>query len=402
MVTAVRGVTDPLRLLLAVLRRDGAATRAQLGEATGLSRSTVSGVLGDLRRAGLVGDATGQLPTKGRPAARVRLLSRAGVAVGVDLGRTHVRVAVCDAGHTVLAERSCRMAVDEHADEALDEAARLVADALAECGARPADVLGVGLGVPAPMGRDRRVPAMGLLPGWTGRDPAAELGSRLHMTVVAENDANLGTLAESVWGAGRTASWVVYLKIASGVGAGIVHDGSVLRGAAGLAGELGHTTVTDGGVVCRCGNRGCLEGLVGGGALLGQLAAAGRTDIGTVADLLAAARRGDAGCRRVLADAGETLGLAVANVVNVLNPDLVVCGGELGLAGDLLLEPLRTRLHRGALAVAGSEVDVVPAALGERAEALGGCLLVLRESPECAERLVRSVAEQLDRPAAAG
>nr|MDT0666121.1 ROK family protein [Micromonospora sp. DSM 115978] len=158
------------------------------------------------------------------------------------------------------------------------------------------------------------------------------------MTV--DNDANLGALAELTWGAGRGASGVAYIKAATGVGAGMVVDGRIHRGHTGTAGEIGHTTVDEHGPVCRCGNRGCLETFVGTRILLDMLRASHGPDL-SVLGMLALARDGDAGCQRVVADAGRAIGVAVANLCNLVNPELVVVGGDLAAAGDLLLDPLR-------------------------------------------------------------
>jgi len=375
-----RPTQEPLRQVLEALRMGGPLTRAELGRITGLSRTTVSGLLADLRRQGVVGDVLDRaaVPTGGRPAAWVALEARAGLAVGVDLGRTHLRVAVADLGHRVLAEEVVRLDVDGHADEALDAAVVQVDRLLAAAGGDRSLALGVGLGIPAPLDADGRVGSSNILPGWLGRSPGTDLQARLGLPVEVENDANLGALAEALWGAGRDARLVVHVKAATGIGAGIVDGGRIFRGASGTAGEIGHTTVNEAGAVCRCGNRGCLELVAGGPALVDQLRQSG-VGVQGVADLVQRAKEGDLGCRRVLADAGEVMGLAVANLVNLLNPDIVVFGGELGLADELVLGTLRLRVARSSLAAAAAAVRIVPAQLGDRAEALGGVLLVLRE-----------------------
>jgi predicted NBD/HSP70 family sugar kinase len=386
-------ISEPLQLLLDVLRARGPLTRADLGAATGLSRTTVSGLLAGLRRLGLVDDApdsAGQ-PTGGRPATLVTFGRDAGLAVGVDLGRRHLRVIVSDLGHHVVAESGLRLEVDGHADAALDRAASVIDDLLAGLSRDRSDVLGVGLGVPAPLDRNGVVGSSNILPGWVGRSPAHELQQRLELPVLSDNDANLGALAEAVWGAGRDVEQVVYLKVATGIGAGIVLGGRILHGVGGTAGEIGHTTVTDNGAVCRCGNRGCLELLVGGPALVDELRQSGLSVAG-VPDIVELARAGDAGCLRVLADVGDRLGLAVANLVNLLNPEVVVFGGDLSAAGELVLTTLRARVQRSAIPAAASSVRVVSSALGDRAEALGGVLLVLREAAFGPRLLSRALA----------
>ena len=391
---------DPLRAVLDVLRTYGPVTRAELGTLAGLSRTTVSGLLGDLRRGGLLADAgTIDRRTAGRPAARVLLEPAAGLAVGVDIGRRHLRVVVADLGHRVLAEQVDRVRTDDRPDETLTAVGDAVDALLAGLPAGRQDVLGVGLGIPAPLDAAGTVGSSSILPGWLGRVPGRELAERLGVPVRVDNDANLGALAEAVWGAGRGCLEMVYLKAATGIGAGIVHEGRILRGASNTAGELGHTTVVNGGELCRCGNRGCLEMYVGGPALVERLAHVGTVVTG-VPDLVARARAGDPSCRRVLSDVGDQAGQAVANVVNLLNPALVVLGGELGLAGEMVLETLRARVLRSSVPSAAAAVAVVSGVLGDRAEALGAVLLVLREAEPLGDRLAERVAGALHRRAA--
>ena len=383
---------DPLRLVLDALRARGPLTRSELAESTGLSRTTISALVSDLRRRFLVDDRPEPgARTGGRPATLVTLLPAAGVAVGVDIGRTHVRVVIADLGHSVLSEHSVRYDVDGHPDETLATACRLLGTLLAGVRRRREEVIGVGVGIPAPLDGTGAISVSNILPGWVGLRPADLFARGLGLPVQAENDANLGALAEARWGAGRGGHLVVYIKAATGIGAGIVEDGRLFRGSSGTAGELGHMSVGAGGAVCRCGNRGCLELLAGGPALLAQVRTAGH-NLTTLAELVALAQQGDPGCRRVLTDAGDSLGLAVANLVNLINPDRIVFGGELGLAGEMVLASLRDRVSRSAVAPAAAAVTIWPAELGDRAEALGAALLVLRDAQCFDDRLLPGLA----------
>jgi predicted NBD/HSP70 family sugar kinase len=171
---------------------------------------------------------------------------------------------------------------------------------------------------------------------------------------------------------------VAVVKVATGVGAGLVLNGRLYHGAGGTAGEIGHVTIDDGGPVCRCGNRGCLEAFAGAEAVLEPLRRR-HGDRLTLRQVVLQAQAGDVGCRRVIADAGRALGRAVAGTCNLLAPERVLVGGELAQAGDLLLEPLREAVGRSAIA-ATREVPIRAGVLGERAEVLGAVALVLRES----------------------
>ena len=381
----LRRTTDPrsanLGRVLDVLRLQGPLARTDIVQRIGLSRATVSSLLGELLDRRLVRETPDvrRPESGGRPPAVVELEPSAGAAVGVDVGRTHVRAVVTDLALHVLAEAHVRIDVPEHPQETLHLVVETTERLLEESGVDRSRLLGMGLGLPGPVDRATgRVGSATILPAWVGLAPRAELETRLGTTVLVENDANLGALAEALLGAGRGSTVLAYIKVAAGVGAGLVVDGQLFRGASGTAGEIGHTTLANSGPVCRCGNRGCLEQLAGAAALLAQMAAAG-VELDGVEALLKMASDGHAGARRVLADAGEHLGLAVANLVTLLDADRVVIGGELAAADELLVAPLRYAARSAAVTTAGSGIEIVASELGERAEVLGGVALVLRE-----------------------
>ena len=170
---------------------------------------------------------------------------------------------------------------------------------------------------------------------------------------------------------------MAYLKLATGIGAGLIVRGRPYGGSGGTAGEIGHTVIDPGGPICRCGNRGCLETLAGSAAVLASLRDAFE-EPATLPDVVAHARDGHAGARRAIGDAGATIGSAVATLCNLLNPQRVIVGGDLAAAGDLLLDPLASALRRGAVRSAADDVEVREGALGDRAEVLGAVALVLR------------------------
>ncbi|MEV0645856.1 ROK family transcriptional regulator [Phytomonospora sp. NPDC050363] len=362
------------------LRESGPSTRAELVTRTGLSRPTVSAALVELIDGGLAAEeskASAQA-TGGRRAAVVSLTRKTGLAVGVDIGRRHVRVAVADLGQRILTERSEPLDrdADDRPAQVLDHTASMVDDALADVGAVRGDIVGVGLGIPVPLTRAGVLGSPTLLPAWADLAPAAELSARLGVPVHADNDANLGALGEQRWGAGRGTKVFVYVKLATGVGAGLVFDGVLFRGITGTAGELGHITLDAHGPVCQCGNRGCLELYVGGRALLDHARHTHPT-LTSLSDLTALAAEGDLRLRRLLNDAGGHLGIALGGLVNLVNPELIAVGGELGAAAQLFLDPLRTGLSSTAMPAAAEAVHIAPATLGDRATALGGVVLAL-------------------------
>jgi predicted NBD/HSP70 family sugar kinase len=233
------------------------------------------------------------------------------------------------------------------------------------------------MGIPGPVHQGGTVGSSAILPGWAGTSPRERMEELLELPVRVGNDANLGALAEYTWGAGRGSCSVVYLKLATGIGAGIVIDGALFEGAGGTAGEIGHTTIDETGDICRCGNRGCLETYAGAAAIASLLSRSFGEELDPE-QFVSRAADGDPGCRRALADAGRHIGVAVANLCNLVNPQRIVVGGSMGLAGDLLLDPLRESVRLRAIPSAAEDVEIVPGELGERAELLGAVALVLQ------------------------
>jgi len=270
---------------------------------------------------------------------------------------------------------------------------------LRDAGTERSAVIGVGLGLPAPIDtRSGQVGSSSILPGWVGVEAAKAMSERLGLPVYVDNDANLGALAEVRWGAARGCADAAYIKISAGVGAGLVIGGRLYRGAVGTAGEIGHTSVDEHGRICRCGNRGCLETVAAVPVMLellahshGQLAAA---------DVVRLAQGGDMGCRRVIEDVGRHVGVAVANLCNLINPEMVVVGGELAQADRLLLDPLADVVRRRAIPSAAAVATIAAARLGSRAHVLGALALVLdhgSESPSARASAAGSICHEFDR-----
>ncbi|QIG42350.1 ROK family transcriptional regulator [Nocardioides anomalus] len=367
------------RTVLGLLAGEGPMSRADLVRASGLSRTTVSSLVADLIRTGQVSETDDKArPHKGgsgRPPVLVRLSAPAGGVAGVDIGHGHVRVAVSDRAGTILAEEHALVDVDSHGAEVLDRTATTVRALLARSGLHDDELQAVGMCVPAPVDRRSSRIRTGIMPGWQGLLPGEELERRLGVPVHADNDANLGALAELHHGIARGRHDVVYLKIASGVGAGIVLGGRLHRGTSGIAGEIGHVQVGEEGHVCRCGNRGCLETRVSAAHLLEALRPAYDEPL-SIDQVIELDRAGDPGVRRVLTDAGLTIGRAVADLANSLNPELVVVGGTLG-GSPSLIEGLRLSIDRYAQPDTASSVEVVPGALGVRSAVVGAVALAI-------------------------
>jgi glucokinase-like ROK family protein len=373
--------------VVAALREAGAASRSELARRTGLSRTTVASIVSELEGEGMLKEREdgaggspqggGASPQGGRPPRLLSFSRSAGAAVGIDFGKRHLRVAAADLSHTILASAERPTRTDDPAETGLDTASELVEEVLAAAEVPRRDVIGVGLGLPGPIDmRSGRVGSSSILPGWVGVRAAEAFSSRLGMPVYVDNDANLGALAELRWGGAAGCRNAAYLKVSTGIGAGLIVNGRLFHGSGGMAGEIGHAIIQEQGPVCRCGKRGCLETLAGAAALLELLRGTHGPDL-TTQGLLAAAASGDSGARRVLADAGRHIGTAVATLCDLLNPELIVVGGELSAAGEVLLDPLREQVHRHAIPATARGLEIVPGVLGNRAELLGTLALVL-------------------------
>lgn len=358
------------RVLDALLGRGGEdVTYALLAHDTGLAIGTVTSIVREFEGAGMVDT----VPGAGRRGATVRLGRGAGLVAGVDFGHLHVAVAVADMTGTILAERKILTDSDQDRAASLAAAADLIADLVGETGEAMEAMRQIGMGLPAPMSQGR-VLGSAIMPGWADVQVRSAAEHAFGRPVVVENDANLGALAECHQGAGRGHSELVFVKVSSGLGAGIVVDGRIFRGAAGIAGELGHLTYDEQGPLCRCGSRGCLQAYTSSRMaremMSDHLPEAGYDEI------VAAAITGNVAARRVFEDAGWHLGWGLAMVANLLNPGVIVVGGDMARAGDLLLESARSGMRRHIFAGA-DPTPVVTSELGDRASLMGAVMLAV-------------------------
>ena len=392
---------DNRRQILTFLRVRGPLTQANLARLSGLSPSTVSTIVAELQAAGTVSTVEDPNPRKkvGRPGSLIALDPSVGAFVGIDIEHERFMVLVADAAHTVLAEERRPLQRDHDAGAVMRLVAELVDDLCAEAGVDRDRLAGAGVGLAGPINlATGQIHPSSVAMSWRFVDVRKDLGELLGLPVYLDNDANLGALAEMTWGAGRGVSEAAYIKADIGVGAALVLGGQIHRGAAGIAGEIGHSTIDENGAVCRCGNRGCLEGFVGENALLDSLRPRYRADL-TFDEVVRMAHDGDVVCRRVIADAGRLLGMQVASLCNLLNPSRVIVGGSLASAGEILLEPIRVSVAQRALPEAAASVEVVAAELGDRAISLGAVALAMRQAgtlglrPEDRPRMGRGGAE---------
>lgn len=372
--------------VLGLLRRHGPLSRAELGQRTTLSRTTLYDIVGTLVASGAIVTAPGSDgPRKrGRPVERLTLNPAAGQAVGIDFARRAVHVAAVNVAHEVIGAVSETHPPDLPWPRRVELAERLavsLGDGTVRLSALGA-VGGVGVGVVGPVGPPA---GPGQQDGGAGSGgPHAALPplleKRFGAPVLLDNNTRLAALAEATWGVATGHQDVLYLRLSDGVGGGLVADGGLHRGVDGLSGELGHITADPGGRRCECGGTGCLETVASVGAVLDAYRSRGGTAPGMPA-FLAAVAAGDPVAREVLAAAGGYVGTVLAAVCNAVGPSVIVLGGALTEAGEALFGPVRRALHAHLMPLMRDRISLRRAALGDAGGAYGGIALVLRESP---------------------
>jgi predicted NBD/HSP70 family sugar kinase len=366
-------------LLLDMIWHAQQISRAEIARQAGLSPSTVSAIVRDLEQLGLVQDIGTGSSTGGRRPILLGFCDDAFAIVGVELGATHIAVVVTDLRGRIKVFREQDYPVRTDPPGTLETTRELIDAALAEARIPLTRVLGIGVAIPSPL--DPHEPGRMspfIVPAWEGYDIRAWLHERYQHPIVIDNDANLGALAEQWWG--ERADDLTYIKIGMGVGAGHIIRGELYRGAGGSAGEVGHIVLDPAGPPCRCGNRGCLVMFIGSDVLVARARKRMQRKADeslTMAMIIELAKQGEAVAQEVIADAGRYLGIALASLVNILNPAVVVLGGVLASAGDMLIDSLRTSIRSHALSQSIAETRIVASTLDRRAIAVGAATLVL-------------------------
>jgi predicted NBD/HSP70 family sugar kinase len=394
------GDVDPTTpgVLVEYLRRHGPLTRRELSEQTRVTLPVVGGWVATLLDAGIVTELPG-LSTGGRPASRIAFNGDAGVVLVADLGRTHSRLAVADLTGTPLAERPSDRSLADGPELVLDWALDSFAELLAEAGRGEGEVLGIGIGMPGPVEFGAgRVVEPPVLPGWNGVDIRGVLQSRFPVPVVVDNDANAEAIGE-YW-----TSWrdqvidLLYVKCGTGIGCGLVLSGAIHRGAEGASGEIGHIPVSSAeGLGCRCGSFGCLETVASGRALVEELGRLGH-DVKNGREVVELLQSGDHDAARVVRAAGRALGEVLAGAVNLLNPDVLVLGGDIAAAGDILLAGVREAIYQRSNVLASRSLQITTSSLTDRSGVVGAAVTVLDYVLDvaCFDRML---AERAERPA---
>ncbi|MHA7239447.1 ROK family transcriptional regulator [Arthrobacter sp. TMS1-12-1] len=364
--------------VIAALMSGGPRTQAELARQTGLSTATVSNIVKVMALTGVV--STAPTTSSGRRALSVTLNDNGQVVAGIDIGRRHLRVVLASPNYRLLQEAAVPLPLGHSAFDGLEAASDLLDTLLENGGISRGALLGAGIGIPGPIDRRSGTVVQGaILPEWVGINIHETFSERLRIPVFIDNDANLGALAQVTWGPHSEVENLMFIKVGSGIGAGLVLNGALFYGNVGITGELGHTTIDEHGLICRCGNRGCLETVASTSTMI-ELLSRGSSEPVDTQRIIDRALTGDTATLRVIDDAGLAIGRALAHMANLINPETIVVGGPLTGLGEILLEPIRRGLARHAVPIIGETTSVCMSSLGDRAEALGGAAVVLAQS----------------------
>lgn len=381
-----------MHLALDAVRLHGARSRSEIAERTGLGRAVVAQRVGELLAQGILEEPGSGPSTGGRPPRRLRFAAGAGCILAADQGATSIDVALADLDAGIVAHHAEPSDVAVGPEATLERIEQLFDRLLAEHPGRP--VWGIGLGIPGPVefetGRPVSPPIM---PGWDNYPVRDRFEERYDAPTWVDNDVNIMAVGDWRRGIARGHRNVVFVKIGTGIGAGLISDGMPHRGAQGAAGDIGHIQIGDErSVTCRCGNVGCLEALAGGQAIARDaelLARSGRSDLlaailerdGSISaeQVADAARRGDNASVELFARAGRLVGGVLASIVNFFNPSLIVVGGGVAGAGDGLLAAIRENVYRRSLPLATRDLQIVRSELGGRVGVIGAAATVADE-----------------------
>lgn len=359
---------DALLDLLRAVSRRRTTSRSELRAISGLGRSTIHDRVDKLVAVGLLSQSVGA-SSGGRPASALQLNPDAGVIVGIDIGTSASSIGLFDLRGDLLATKRLPLKASAGPELVLDTLILAASELLQPLG--PPSVLSVGAGIAAPVDFQTGAPKRPfLMPGWDGFDVPGYLGKAWRAPVVVDNEANVMAIGEHRAELSELDT-LLFVKVGSGISAGLILNGEIFRGARGAAGDIGHIRVVEhSDVVCECGNVGCLEALAGGRALLERLRSEGQ-EVPDLPDLVHQVNNQVGTAIAATREAGRLIGGVLAATVNTLNPDVVVVGGELAHDNEQLLTGIRESLYAQASPLASAELRLIPSRLGATAGITG-------------------------------
>lgn len=364
-------------------------SRVELARELNLTRAAITSIINDLQAMGIVDEVEGQIRS-GRKPIVLEINPHRGYVVGIDMGATHVTMLLANYAAHVVKDIEWTIDIDDGPQKIISQIDEHLHQMLMEMNLRMEEIKAICLGVPGPVVlRGGMVSEPPIMPGWDKFPIESYIQSLWDVPVTLGNDAELGAIGEWAYGAGRGEENLAYVKVGRGIGAGMLLDGQIYHGADGSAGEIGHITIDENGPLCSCGNRGCLEAMAGGNAVAKravELVKKGqRTELSTIRpvdsiqskDVIAAACNGDLVAQQILSETGAHLGTAIAGLVNLFNPSMIIVGGGVSQIGDLLLEPIRQTVQKRSLRMASKRLRISTALLGRRSSAMGAVVQAL-------------------------
>ncbi|TBN55495.1 ROK family protein [Glaciihabitans arcticus] len=370
--------------LFQMLRDGQPRTRAELANLTGLARSTIALRVDALMELGLVGSVGDAQSTGGRPSSQFALNPSAKVVLAADLGASHASLAVTDLTGATLAQHSGPIDISDGPEKTLTwmiEAGRTL---LGEIDRSAKDLIAIGIGLPGPVehstGRPINPPIM---PGWDRYDVPGYVQQHLEVPVLVDNDVNIMALGEQAF-AWPQVEHLLFVKVATGIGSGVISSGRLQRGAQGIAGDIGHVQIASGaGVPCHCGNRGCLEAMASGPAIASALRRAG-VDVESPQDVVSLVKRGNIEAIQAVRQAGRDIGEVLTACVSLMNPSVIAIGGSMARAGEHLIAGVREVVYTRSMPLATEHLTIVQSSAGANAAVIGASMLAIHHalSPE--------------------
>ncbi len=380
------GVSQLFQLL-----RDGVPrTRAELAKSTGLARSTIAARVDELMRMGLITPIADGVSTGGRPPSQFALNPGARLVLAADIGASHAKLAITDLTGTILVEHGEPLDVTLGPVTVLTwvvENAQMLMERLDR---NPKDLAAIGMGIPGPVEHSTGQPVNPpIMPGWDRFDVPGWVRQHLDVPVLVDNDVNIMALGERA-AAYPNVEHLMFVKIATGIGAGLISSGTLQRGAQGIAGDIGHVQVARGaGVPCHCGNKGCLEALASGPAIARALRDQGvQADSGN--DVVDLVKRGNIDAIQAVRQAGRDIGEVLTTCVSLVNPSVIAIGGSMARVGEHLIAGVREVVYTRSIPLATEHLAIVQSAAAGNAAVLGASMLAIEHalSPETLTSLV--------------
>ncbi|GMX62590.1 xylose repressor [Paenibacillus elgii] len=372
-------------LVLDTIRHHYPISRADISVKTGLNKTTVSSLVTELIESHFVTEIGLGESSGGRKPMMLLFNQQAGYAIGVDLGVNYILAMVADLGGTVVKEKKIDM-TDLSVETVTEKLKKCIHSLIKKTPASPYGIIGIGVGVPGLVDDQGNVLSAPNL-GWTDVPLQEMLQREFNLPIAIDNEANVGALGEKEFGAGRSVSNMIYLSVGIGIGAGIILNDGLYRGVSGFSGEVGHMTLAQDGPLCGCGSRGCWETFASEKALIHQakslqlvdekIQVVDAIDKINLNTLLSLAKRGHRPVIDLFASTGHWLGVGITNLVNVLNPELIVIGNRMSLASEWIADSIRETLNSQSLSFHRQKMNVVYAQLGMNSSAAGAASIAI-------------------------